>query len=408
MPETGRAPGALAWSGTSDKRSYYRLFSAYVMALVATGVVTVALAIFAFDLAEDDPSAVIGTALSLKMLAYVIASPVAAALVERLPRKPLLIALDLVRAACLFLLPFVQVVWQVYALVFAFALASATFTLVYQTVVPYLLGSPEDYSQSLARSRIASEVDSSISPLLGAGLLLALSPAGVFVAATLAFVGSAVLVNTADLPRTTAVLPHGVWGKVLRGPRQFLARPELRGLLALDVAVALVTAMVMVNTVVLIEDTLGLQRRATAVAFAVFGLGSIAGALAMPWMLRWLPDRPVMFAGAGLMVAGMLAGSLVTTSGGLTLVWLVLGLGAALTLTPASFLIRRIASPADLQTLFAAQFSISNACLLVGYSAAGWLGATLGMTATFLTLAAGAALATLVAARIWPREEARG
>ena len=40
----------LAWTGVSDKRSYYRLFAAYVLALFATGIATVALALLAFDL----------------------------------------------------------------------------------------------------------------------------------------------------------------------------------------------------------------------------------------------------------------------------------------------------------------------------------------------------------------------
>jgi hypothetical protein len=69
LPEPGPS-GSLAWSGVSDKRSYYRLFAAYVLALFATGVATVALALFAFDLSGDDSGGILGTALSIKMLAY--------------------------------------------------------------------------------------------------------------------------------------------------------------------------------------------------------------------------------------------------------------------------------------------------------------------------------------------------
>jgi MFS family permease len=168
-PETGPSQGpSLAWSGVSDKRSYYRLFAGYVIALFATGIATVALALLAFDLAGDDSGAIIGTALSLKMLAYVLAAPVVTLLTERIPRKTLLIGLDLIRAASLLLLPFVTQVWQIHALVFAFALASATFGFVYLAVVPYLLGSEKDYTQSLARSRIASELEGPVSPLLAA------------------------------------------------------------------------------------------------------------------------------------------------------------------------------------------------------------------------------------------------
>jgi hypothetical protein len=74
----------------------------------------------------------------------------------------------------------------------------------------------------------------------------------------------------------------------------------------------------------------------------------------------------------------------------------------SLALTPATYLIRRIAPPADLQTLFAAQLAISNALLLVAFPAAGWLGAAAGMSATFLTLGLAAAAATIVALWLWP------
>lgn len=394
---------SLGWTGESDKRSYYRLFSAYVIALFATGIATVALAVLAFDMAGEESGAVLGTALSLKMFAYVAAAPLAAAVTERVPRKPLLIGLDLVRAASLLPLPFVTAVWQVYALVFVFALASATFTLVYQTVVPYLLRSPHDYTNSLARSRIATDLETSISPLVAAGLLLVLAVGGMFVAVAGAFVISALLVQSATLPQPRARSALGVLSKVLRGPRLFLADRELRGLIALDAAVAITTAMVLVNTVVLVEAVYDLGHRPAAIAFAMFGIGSIGGALTLPFVLRAIPDRMVILAGCAVMVAGLGLGGLVSSYAGLLVLWTALGAGVALAITPASFMIRRVGRPEDLQTLFAAQFSISNGCLLFAYPAAGWLGATIGMPATFLVLAGGAGVATLAAARMWRR-----
>ena len=253
-----------------------------------------ALALLAFDLAGDDSGAVLGTALSLKMLAYVVAAPVSAALTERMPRKQLLIALDLIRAASLVVLPFVGEVWpRSIALVFVFALASATFTLVYMTVVPYLLGSETDYTQSLARSRIASELDGAISPLLAAGLLAgAAATGGVRGWRRWPFWSRRCWSGRRGCPRTWTAREDGVWAKVLRGPRLFLAAPEFRGVIALDVAVALATAMVMVNTVVIVQGVYGLDRDAVASAF--FGLRAWVRSLAR-WRCRWccarVPER---------------------------------------------------------------------------------------------------------------------
>lgn len=392
----------LAWSGKSDKGSYYKLFAGYVIALFGTGIATVALAMFAFDLAGEDSGAIIGTALSLKMFAYVLAAPVLTVLTDRIPRKQLLIGLDLVRAGSLLLLPLVTQVWQIYALVFVFAVASATFGFVYLAIVPYLLGSAEDYTRSLARSRIATELEGPVSPLMAAGLLMVLSTAGIFVLAAGAFVLSAFLVKAAHMPRHLTARTDGVLAKLTRGPRLFVSVPEFRAVIALDVAAALASAMVLVNTVVIVQGFLHLDRDALALAFFAFGMGSIIGAVLMPQLLGRIPERRLVLIGTVLLTAGLGLGVLQTTPVGLLVLWAVLGLGVAWVLTPVTYMIRRLAAPADLQTLFAAQMSISNACLLVAYPLAGWLGASLGIPMTFLVLAVLAGLAAAVAFRLWP------
>lgn len=403
VERTGTADGSvsLAWSGPSDKRSYYRLFAGYVIALFATGIAVVALALLAFDLQGEDSGTMIGTALSIKMAAYVLAAPVAAALTERLPRKQLLVGLDLLRAASLALLPFVWAAWHVYVLVFVFALSSATFTLVYMTLAPYLLRSEGDYALSLTRARIAAELDGAISPMLAAGLLLTVAVSGIFVISALGFILSAALVARADLPRHTTQRKEPFWRKALRGIRLFASVPAFRAVIALDVVMAAATAMVMVNSVVIVQGLFDLDAEAAALAFFVFGAGSVMGALVLSRLLPHVPDRAVMLAGAMMIAAGLILGALVRNQAGLLALWAGLGLGVALALTPVSYLIRRTALPSDLQTLFAAQLSISNICLLAAYALAGWAGAELGIPAAFLLFGLIATAGTLAAHRLW-------
>ncbi|MCX7301389.1 MAG: MFS transporter [Rhodobacterales bacterium] len=392
---------ALGWNDVCDKRSYYRLFAGHILALLATGITTVVLAVLAFDLAGAESGAVIGTALSIKMLAYVIAAPVLTVLTDRLPRKQFLIALDLIRAGSLILLLFVTAAWQIYVLVFFFAVASATFGFVYLALVPYLLGSEEDYTHSLARSRIASELEGPVSPLIAAGLMLALGVSGIFILAAGAFVVSALLVKAARLPRQIGAREGGIWQKLTRGPRLFVQVAEFRAVIALDVAVALATAMVMVNTAVIVQGLFHLDLDAFAFAFFAFGLGSIVGAMLLPLALSLTDERRLMMTGAVILTLGLMLGVFQDTMTGLLLLWALLGLGVVWALTPVTYLIRRIAAPADLQTLFAAQMAIANGCLLVAYPLAGWLGATLGMSVTFAVLGMLAGLATLVAHHLW-------
>lgn len=393
----------LPWAGIADKASYYRLFVAYVMALFATGVATVALALFAYTLSEEDAGTILGTALSLKAFAYIVGAQVAAALTLGMKRRPLLITLDLLRAGSLLLLPFVTAPWQVFIIVFVFALASAVFTQVYRSVVPYLLTSREDYAKSLARSRIASELESSVSPLLAAGLLLLMSSRGVFFLAAAVFLVSAWLIQRTVLPGQLTKVRGTLWSRILRGPRLLLATPDLRGLIALDLVVACAVAMVMVNTAVLVQGEFGLDRRASAIAFAVFGLGAICGAVTLSPSLRILPERALMMSGAMLACLGLFGGAaLASDYYGLLLTWLVLGLGTSMMQTPSIYLIRQIASPRDTQSLYAAQLAMANGFLLVAYSAAGRLGAGLGLTPTFVILGGFATLGSVAAIKLWP------
>src|SRR5215210_238723 len=92
-------------------RTYRHLFTAQVIALAGTGLLTVALGLLAYQLAGQRAGAVLGTALAIKMVAYVTVAPVAGAFANLVPRRAFLVGMDLVRAAIALFLPFVDQVW---------------------------------------------------------------------------------------------------------------------------------------------------------------------------------------------------------------------------------------------------------------------------------------------------------
>ena len=61
-----------------------------------------------------------------------------------------------------------------------------------------------------------------------------------------------------------------------------LRTPRLKGLLAINLAVAAAGALVIVNTVVYVQASFGLDQQSTALALAAFGGGSMVAALALP------------------------------------------------------------------------------------------------------------------------------
>jgi MFS family permease len=402
---TGSAQPQTAAGRRPNKRAYYHLFFAQVMALVSTGVATVALALLAYDLAGADAGAVLGTALAIKMAAYLGIAPIAAVFAPRLPRRALLVGLDLIRAAIALALPFVTQVWQIYVLIFLFQAASAAFTPTVQATIPDLLPDEKDYTKALARLRLADELENVVSPMLAAALLTLMSFPGVFLTTVIGLLVSAPLIVAVALPSPMHAGQSGIYDRLTRGLRIFLATPRLRALLALNLAVAAGTAMVVVNTVVLVQARFDLGEDATALALTAFGAGSALAALVLPRLLEEIPDRAAMLAGAGLVAAGLLGGIVLPGYGLLLPLWFGLGLGCSLAQTPAGGLLRRSTRRENRQYLYAAQFALAHACLLLTYPLAGWLGASAGLKVDFAVLGLIAAAAVLVAARLWPRRD---
>lgn len=216
-------------------RTYRHLFLAQVVALVGTGLTTVALGLLAYDLSGKDASAVLGTALAIKMIAYVLIAPVAGAYASRVSRRALLVALDVARLTVVLVLPFVTQVWQIYVLIFILQGCSAAFTPTFQATIPDVLPAEQDYTKALSLSRLAYDLESLLSPALAALLLLVVSYHALFVGTALGFLGSALLVVSVVLPRAmTSSAQVPIRRKLTAGLRIYLATSRLKGLLALN------------------------------------------------------------------------------------------------------------------------------------------------------------------------------
>lgn len=395
--------------------TFRRLFTAQVVSLAGTGLATVALGLLAYDVAGDRAGQVLGTVFAIKMVAYVVVAPLAAALVVRLPRRAVLVTADGVRAAAALCLPFVGATWQVYVLVLVLQAASATHTPTWQALVPDVLPDEREYTQALSLARLADDLEMVLSPVLAAALLLLIPSHALFAGTAVGFAASAVLVASVVVRRPRgpaggdagfAELPLGA--RVRHGAVLLVRTPALRPVLALNLAVAAAGAFVLVQTVVIARSTFGQGDTAVALLLAANGAGSMAAALLLPRVLGRLPDRTVMLGGAVALAAATALVPLalrVPSSAGLVLVgvlWLVVGAGWACAEVPVGRLVVRDLPEADRPAAFAAQFSLSHACWLVTYPVAGWLGAA-GLTGAAVVLAVVCAGATVAAAALWPR-----
>ena len=388
--------------------AYARLFSAQVVALLGTGLFTVALGLLAFDVAGGNAGVVLGVALTIKMIAYVAISPLMTTLVSVLPRKLVLVGADAVRAVAAVSLPLVTAPWQIYLLVFMLQSASATFTPTFQSVIPAVLPDEDEYTEALSLSRLAYDLESLVSPVLAAALLTVIGFDRLFIGTVIGFLVSAALVITTPFPRIEPPAPAPFLARLTSGIQTCWTTSELRGLLGLNLAVAAATAMVLVNTVVLVQGRLGRPEADVAILLGAYGAGSMIVALLLPRILRALPDRSVMRIGGGalpvllLAVSGMIVGLRETDQwAGLLIVWVLLGAASSTILTPSARLLRRGSTEQNRTAVFTAQFSLSHACFLISYPIAGVLGAAIGLPAVAVLLAIIGGLGTVFAILVW-------
>lgn len=394
-------------------RTYRHLFLAQVIALIGTGLATVALGLLAFQIAGNDAGAVLGTALAIKMAAYIGVAPMVGAFADRLPRRAFLVAMDLIRASVALVLPFVDQVWQIYVLIFVLQSASAGFTPTFQATIPDVLPNEGDYTRALSLSRLAYDMESLLSPILAAGLLTIISFHWLFAGTAIGFVCSALLVISVVLPRSPGGRrTGGIYARTTRGLRIYLKTPRLRGLLALTLAAAAASSMVIVNTVVIVQAGLGLGQREVASTLAAYGGGSMLAALALPRLLDRVSDRTTMIAAAAILTGGLALMSalfaLNESSWAVVLTgWFLFGVAYSMSVTPSGRLLQRSANAGDRPAVFAAQFALSHGCWLIAYPLAGQVGALVSQAAAFATLASLAGIGTVAALVLWPANDPR-
>ncbi|WP_168914681.1 MFS transporter [Microcella flavibacter] len=378
-------------------RRFAALFGSQVSSLVGTGVLTVALALLAVRLEGDEAGRILGIALTIRIAAYVLVSPIASALLAGRSSRGILLAADAARLLVAGGLVLATEAWHIYLAIVLLQSASAVFTPTYQAVIPEVLADERDYTAAQSLSRLAYDLESLLSPVIAALLVLVLPAQALFAVTAAGFLlsGVGVLLSRIDITAGGSAEPFR--GRLTRGLRLLARTPALRFLAVLDAATAAVYATVLVSTVVLLLDA-GVADASDpsaplAVALVLFGAGSIVVALLLPRILTRIADRALMAAGAALAAAALAATAALAIADALSLLalgalWILLGAATSAISTPSARLIRRDAVEADRPAVFAARFSTSHAWYLLMYPTAGLVGAAAGPGAATAALAA--------------------
>lgn len=375
-----------------SNRDYVLLFAGQIISLLGSGVTTVALAIFAYQLTGgESATAVIGSALFLRIMAFLMFSQFAGVLADRVSRKRILIVTDVVRFGLLALFPFITEVWQIYVLIFAINSVTAFFTPTYEASLPAVVGEG-DYVKALSFSRVAGDIEAFAAPLLAGLLVAAFSVRWVFWFDAFTYLISAGLVLMVTIPQPFEKLApinlRGFISELTLGTRILLREPSLRQALILSFAEATAGAAAIVATVVYVSDVLQSGSTSFAIVMAVLGLGSSAAAIILGrstmrieanadgktalHFIRHDWSRRALFIGGVILGLILLPGVLQPPLVVFAFMWLLNGAGQALISIASGTLLAEHTREDERGRAYAAYFALTHACWLITYPAIGY------------------------------------
>ncbi|MEH1976177.1 MAG: MFS transporter [Nostoc sp.] len=357
---------------------FARLYAAQTTNLLGDALTWVGLALLAFELAGDNSAIVLSFALTLRIAAFVLLSPLAGALADRVDRKSILVATHCVRMVLVSLLPFVTQVWQVYALIFALNVFNAFFTPIYQATIPLVTGE-NDYAGAIALSSATYQLLGVLGPGVAGSVAAFIGARQVFFLDAVTFFVAAVLIFT--LPGQLRVEPNQqpsstsgrTWRDIKDGTNRLFSDPPIRYALFMQLVASIAGAQILVNTIGYVQGTLKLGNVQYGWVMAAFGIGATLSAVAFGVISQRFSRSSFMLFGGVLITLSLLPANYASLSG-LMILLLLAGFGQNCVNLPTQTLIAdRI--PRDAQgRVYGAHFAWSHLWWAISYPLAGWLG----------------------------------
>jgi len=388
---------------------FARLYTAQTTNLLGDALTWLGLALLAFDLAGKNSAVVLSSALTLRVTAFVLLSPFAGVLADRLDRKTILVTTHLARMVVVSLLPFVSAVWQIYAIVLALNVFSAFFTPTYQATIPLVTGS-ENYPQAIALSSATFQLLGVLGPGIAGAVAAFVGTRQVFFLDALTFLIAAIVIVTlpgqlrveqaTGQPRSS----RRTWQEIREGTTRLFVDPYLRYALAIQLVASVTGALVLVNTVGYVQGSLQLDSVQYGWVMGAFGIGATIAATAVGSLgERWARTRIILLGGMLITIALMPASYVGLSL--LLVLWLVAGAGQTFVNVSAQTLIAD-RTPTEFQgRVYGAQFAWSHLWWVFSYPLAGWLGSHQQEVPFLYGSFIGLVLLVLVQLTLSPKEE---
>jgi NRE family putative nickel resistance protein-like MFS transporter len=385
---------------------FARLYAAQTISLLGDALTWVGLALLAFELAGQKSAILLSTALTLRVTAFVLLSPLAGAIADRFDRKKIMVITHVVRMVIVGLLPFITQIWQVYILIFALNVFNAFFTPTYQATIPLVTGQ-NDYPQAIALSTATYQLLGVLGPGFAGAVAALIGRRQVFFLDALSFLIAAVLIFT--LPGQLQVSQQAsnargrTWRDVKDGTIRLFASTSIRYALFMQLVASIAGAQILVNTVGYVQGTLRLGELEYGWVMAAFGIGATVSAVSIGAIGQRFSKTSLVLFGS-MMITIVLLPANRSNLPILMILWLLAGVGQNCVNLPTQTLIAdRI--PTDAQgRVYGAHFAWSHLWWGISYPLAGWLGSNFSEAKFFYGSLIGLTLLFIVQMTLRPRQ----
>jgi len=358
-------------------RVFAGLYFGESISLLGDAFTWVGLALLSYQFDKERSAVILATALTLRVAAFIVFSPFAGVLADRVSRKTILYTTHFARMAIVACLPFVNHEWQIYVLVFLLNFFNAFFTPTYRSVIPQVVDH-EHYRQAVGLLTATFQILGVLGPGLAGILAVWFGARQIFFIDAVSFVIAAILILMLPASKMQKNVkqkqkPLTAWHDVIKGIKLLFKNPIIRFALFIEFVSAIAGAQILVNTVGHIKSSLHLDDRHYGWVMAAFGIGASIAAFAAGSLDKTKTRRLSLIVGA-LVLAITISITNFVGYPVMLILWLCAGLGQSLAEMPSETLIGENIADNEQGKVYGSHFAFSHLWWAIAYPIAGYTG----------------------------------
>ncbi len=361
-----------------QNRTFAKLYLAQTTSQLGDALSWVGLALLSYEISPEHSAKILATALTLRVAAYILFSPYAGVMADRVDRKKVLYITHFIRMAIICCLPFINAEWQIYLLVFFLNVFNAFFTPTYRAVIPQIIGG-KYYREAIGLSVATNQMLGMLGPAVAGMIAVWLGARQIFFLDGATFIIAAFLIIS--IPRQE--IQKGVtiksqktadtWRNIIKGIRLLFGNKILRFALAFEFIASIAGGMVLVNTIGHIKNGLLLDDKYYGWVMTAFAIGAAVSAFLLGTLDKSKTRSFSLISGAFVLGLSTCFANYVPY-GALMVLWVLAGMGQSLAVMPSETLIAENIAPENQGKVYGSHYSFSHLWWAIAYVVAGFLG----------------------------------